>query len=187
MADTLESTVAARVTALFTNTLAADGQSVSSTVRAALNMEPIFRFSDGTTENHADKIIKIPGRTVASGGSENIDMYDLAAFDVGSGPGRDNLGQTVALAEVCALVIYNRSSSTGSITIGGEGSGAAWNSPFGGSDTATNGPIPPDGLWMIVTRDDPAFAVADSTNHLLKIAASGGSVSYDAVIIGRSA
>lgn len=186
MADTLEATFAPRVTATFTNTLTADGQSTSSTVTLAANLLPVFAFTDGTTTGKADKILKITGRTLTTGTSENIDMYDLAAFDIGAGAGRDNLGQTVALVEACLVMIVNRSTSTGDMVVGGEGSAAAWNSAFSGSDTATT-TINPDGVWLIATKDDAAFAIADTSNHLLKIAASGGTVVYDAIIIGRSA
>lgn len=186
MADTLEATLAPRITATFTNTLTADGQSVASTVTADLNLLPIFQFTDGTTSGKADKILKISGRSITSGNSETIDMYDLASFDIGGGAGKDNLGQTVALADACVVMIVNRSTSTGDLVIGNDGTTAAWNSPFSGSDTAST-TINPDGIWLVATRDDPGFVIADTTNHLLKLAASGGTVVYDAIIIGRSA
>ncbi len=187
MSDTLRAQAAPRMTAEFRRTHTADGQNVQSPVTANLNLEPQLVFTDGTTEGKADKAWKISGRTISSGGSENIDVYDGGTIDVGAGAGRDNLGQAIAFAEIVGFLIVNRDTSAGNLIVGGEGSAAAWNSPFNASDTATVGPIAPGGFLYMATKADPAFAVADTSNHLLKLAASGGNVTYDVQFIGRSA
>lgn len=145
-------------------------------------------FTSGTTANKADRIWHDKGRTLAQNASESLDLYDLGSVDIGAGAGLDALGQSWAIAEVVGVLIHNKSDSSGNLLIGGEGSAAAWNSLFNASDSAVIGPIYPDGWFAVYNPADPAFLVADSSNHLLKIAeANVGSVEYDITIIGRSA
>lgn len=186
MADTLTATVTARVSSTFEKELSTDGLGKTSKASAELGLDPVIQFADGTGQGQADKIIKGAGQTLSST-TTDIDMYDLGSLDVGGGAGRDNLGQTVALAEVVALLIYVHKSSTGTLIVGGEGSTAAWNSPFNGDDDAKIGPFQPGSICLISTYSATGFAVADSTNHLLQLEASGGVVNYDFVIIGRTA
>jgi hypothetical protein len=186
MADTLKATVTARVTSLFSNELTTDGVGITSKNSAELNLEPVLSFTDGTGAAQADKIIKIPGQTLSST-TTDIDVYDLGSLDLGLGAGRDNLGQTVALAEVAALLIYVHSGSTGTLLVGGNGTTAAWNSAFNGDDDAKIGPFPAKSIVMLATSDAAGFAVADTSNHLLRLEAVSGVVNYDIVIIGRTA
>ena len=179
-------TITARVTSVFTNELSTDGVGLTSKATATLNLEPVIQLTDGTGSGQANKIVKAAGKTLTST-TTTIDMYDLGTLDVGAGAGRDNLGQTVALAEIVMVLIYVHPTSTGTLIVGGEGSGAAWNSPFNGSDSAKIGPFPAKSIVMLGTSDASGFAVADSTNHLLQLEASGGTVNYDLVIIGRTA
>lgn len=145
-------------------------------------------LSDGTSADQADRGWRDTGRTILSGASENIDMFDVGGIDIsGAGPGRDGTGLTVSIAELVGLLIKNRTTSAGDLVIGGEGSGAAFNSFFNGSDTAVLGPFGPGGICMLFNHVDPAWLVADTTNHLLKIAAVGGNITYDIAWIARSA
>lgn len=186
MADTLTATVTARVTSTYENEITTDGTGIASKAKASLNLEPVLALTDGTSAGQADKIIKAAGQTLTST-TTDIDVYDLGSLDMGSGAGRDNLGQTVALAEVVVVLIYVHSTSTGTLIVGGNGTAAAWNTPFNGSDTATIGPFPAGSIVMLATRNAAGFAVTDSSNHLLRLEASGGTVNYDLVIIGRTA
>lgn len=152
---------------------------------------PETTLTSGTGANQFDRTWESPGRTLNSGNDEDIDLFDLGSIDIGAGAGRDSAGQTVAIAEIVALLIWNKAASAGNLLIGGEGSGAAWNSMFHvsgtPSDTAGFGPLGPGGVFFAFRPDDPAWAVADSTNHLLTIAATGGNVTYDIMFLGRSA
>lgn len=144
-----------------------------------------FALSNGTTANAADRVW-VATRSLVGATSENIDLYDLGSLDIGAGAGLDALGQAWSIAELVGLMVINATTSTGTITIGGEGSGNAWNSAFGGSDSATFGPIGPGGCVFALNPVDPAWAVADSSNHLLKIASSAN-VTYSICLLGRSA
>lgn len=175
----------ARLQATLANGL--DGGAQSASAIQGVDFSPAVALTSGTGDDAADRIWSDTGRAITSGANDDIDVYDLGSIDIGAGAGRDAVGQTVTLAEVVAFLIVNKSTSTGTITVGGEGSTAAWNSPFGGSDTATFGPIKPGGFLFAYSPDDPAWAVADTSNHLLRIAASGGNVEVDVCILGRSA
>jgi hypothetical protein len=148
---------------------------------------PLTALATGTAANQADRIWQSRGRALADGTNEDLDIYDFAGLDIGAGAGEDAVGQPMILAEVVALMIVNTSTTAATITIGGEGSTAAWNSPFGGSDTNTIGPIPPGGCLLLFSPKDGGWPVADTSNHLLQVAAAGAAATYDIVILGKSA
>jgi len=177
--------VAAGLQATLQNLLVDEATYVAAAQGAAYS--PATALSSGTAANKADRIWTSLARALASGGNESIDLYDFGSLDIGGGAGRDAVGQLITLAEIVAILIQNNASSAGGLIIGGEGSGAAWNSGFGGSDSAVTPTIAPGGWWQLFTPADPALVVTDTTNHLLKIAATGGAVTYDIHILGRSA
>lgn len=182
MADTLKATFKASVSGTYINTLANSAEPVSVLLEKAVTLTT----TDGTTTGKADKMWSSKARSLSGASSESIDVYDLGTIDIGTGSGKDALGNSITFAEIVAVLIENNSSSTGNMTIGGEGSAAAWQTPFGASDGASVGPIPPGGFFMFGSTADPAFAVTDSSDHLLKIASSA-TLTYDIYIIGRSA
>lgn len=166
-----------------TNDLTEDGEAGGA---VSLGIEYAFlqAFTDGDSANEADAYWASRGRTLASGANESIDLYDFGTLDIGAGAGLDPVGQAITLAGVVGFIIHNKSDSVGTLTVGAEGSAAAWNSPFAGADDEAGLVVPPGSIRAFA---DPitALAVADSSNHLLKIAASGGAVEYDIIIIGR--
>lgn len=166
-----------------------DGDTLTASVAQGFEATPSTALTNGTGANQADVIWSDQSRTLSASATENVDVYDLGTIDIGAGAGLDALGQAVANAEVVGVVVKVDSSSGGTLLIGGEGSGAAWNSIFNGSDTATLGPIGAGGFVVLYNPVDPAFAVADTTNHLLKFAEAGGasSVTYSIGLIARSA
>lgn len=182
MADSLASAMQLIFNAVLQNTL------TNSTGVASVTLELNNRqtFTDGTTSGKADKAWGSLGRTISGASSETLDLYDFGAVDVGAGAGKDPLGGTLAIVDVVGLVVLNRATSVGTITVGADGTTAAWNSLFAGDDEAALGPIGPGGWFGVCNPTDPAFAVADTSNHLLKIASSAN-VTYDIFIIGRSA
>lgn len=141
-------------------------------------------ITNGTGANQADAYWQSEGRTLTSGNDEDIDLYDFGALDIGAGAGLDPLGQALTLADVVILLVVNRDTSTGTLLVGAEGSGAAWNSPFNGDDEAALA-LPPGGFALLGAPGATAFPVADTSNHLLTLAASGGDCTYDIYIIGR--
>lgn len=165
--------------------LSIDNGTFSTTCNQGKAATPTTALANGTGANQADTIWGDGGRALSSGGSESLDMYDLGSLDIGAGAGKDCLGQAVANAECVALLVVHES-GTGDLLVGGEGSGAAWNSPFGASDTAKI-TLKPGGWVLFFAPADPAYVITDSTNHLLKFEASGGAVTYGVYALTRSA
>lgn len=184
MADSITSArFIAKVDAVFTNTFGTD---LTSTVSATLGMSNTLDLTDGTTASKCDKVWWDTSRALSGATSESLDLYDLGSVNIGGGAGKDVFGGAWATVEVVGLYVENESSSTGNLTLGAEGSSAAWNSLFNGDDEAAIGPIKPGGVILIYMPSDPAFAVADSSNHLLKIASSA-TLTYNIAILARSA
>lgn len=180
--------VSARIMASFTGTLRnAVGTGIATTsFPAAFNYA--LAIADGTSLNQADKLWFSTGRTLSQNANETLDVYDFASLDIGAGSGEDPLGGALALAEIMALMVINRSTSAGKILVGGDGTTAAWNSIFNADDDAVLGPLGPGGMALICDPNAVSFAVADSTNHLLKVTENNtGAVTYDIAILGRSA
>ena len=72
---------------------------------------PGTKLTDGTTVNTADRVWEDTARPILSAASENIDLYDLAAFDIGAGAGLDALGQALAFAEIVCILVENNATS----------------------------------------------------------------------------
>lgn len=156
-----------------------------------LNVTPNTTLAEGTGAGQANFIwssgYDSTWRTVSASGSEDLDVYDLAAFDIGAGAGKDAHGQAVALNEIVGLLLHVKPDSVGTMLVGGEGTGSAWNSIFNGSDTAQLGPFGADGLCLLFNPPASAWAVADTSNHLLTIAepSGAGDLQYRVVLLGR--
>jgi hypothetical protein len=160
------------------NTLT-DGQTVSATIGTS----PSLSLATGTGANQFNRGWQSKGRVLAST-SENIDMYDLGSLDIGAGAGEDALGLSLAATAVVAICVENRAVSAVNLLVGGLSATTAWNNPFNGDDDAKLS-IPPNGGVMLWAVGATAFAVADTTNHLLKIEAAGGSATYDICVFFR--
>lgn len=184
MARSLEGIkVALNMQATLENTI--NGGERTASVAQGLSHSPTKQTS-GTSNNQSDRIWFSPGRTLTSGSSETIDVYDFGSLDIGGGAGKDALGQAMALAEINGLQIIVRATSTGSLVVGGDGTTACWNSLFAGDDDGKI-TLPPGAPFQVHCPSDPGWAVADTSNHLFKLEAVGGNVTFDITILGRSA
>ena len=162
----------------------------SSTGTPSINLTHTINqtFTTGTTAGKADRVWLDKGRTLSQSATEDLDLYDLAAFDCGAGAGLDALGQAWTIADVLGILVYNQSTSVGSLIVGNKNATSAFAAMFNASDTGAIGPIKPGGIFMIYNPTDPSFAVADTTDHLLTFTESGvGAVTFDVGIIARSA
>lgn len=139
-------------------------------------------LTSGTTVGTADRSCQDATRTLAGSATEDLDLYDLAGFDSNT----DLLRNAVTFAEIVGLLIVNSSASVGNLLVGGKGTTAAWNSLFNANDDAEL-TLLPDSFILLGTKNDPGWAVADSSNHLLTMTASGGAVTYSIYVVGRSA
>lgn len=175
MARSVKATVKSSVIGTLTNdsTSAKDDFSLSSSIT----------FTNGTGANQVQRAWYDNGRTLSASATEDIDVYDLASIDIGAGAGLDSLGQAHALTGVKLLYVKNHSDSGGNLHVGGKGTTAAWNSPFNADDDALIVLVP--GASITLTAPTAAgFAVADTTNHLLKMTDAGSGCTYDIAILG---
>ena len=138
-------------------------------------------LANGTSANQADQFIQDLTRTITSGNNEDLDLFDLAGFAQATDP----LKNTITFADVTGILIINASSSAGNLRVGNNGTTAAWDAFLQGD--AHEFTLPPDSFFCIGTRNDPGWAVADTTSHLLRMAANGGNVTYGIHLLGRSA
>jgi hypothetical protein len=142
-------------------------------------------LTNGPGLNQGDQLFH-DRRTLATTATETIDMFDFA---ISAGAAQlDSLGNALAMDRVKVFLFFNRSTTAGeTFTIFGEGTGAAWNSPLNGSDTA-KAIVGPGGVLLLTNPSAAGMAVADTTNHLFKVENTGaGSNDYDIIVVGANA
>jgi hypothetical protein len=134
-------------------------------------------IANGTGANQGNRIFH-DTRTLAGTTSESLSMFDFGGLV-------DPVGQTYALSRVIMLIIQNKNLTAGNkLLVGGEGSGAAWNSPFNNVDTDKL-VVEPGGIIVLYAGSAAGYAVANTTNHLLKIDNGNvAAVDYNIVVIG---
>ena len=151
---------------------------------------PETTLATGTSANQFDRVWYAEDRVINSASSEDLDMYDLAAFDIGAGAGKSALGLAFTNVELVALGFWNKAVSTGTLYIGAKNAATAFQSLFhvnGSLDDTAGTLIAPGGMVMWFNPNNPAYAIADTSNHLLKLAATGGNVTYSCQAWFRSA
>lgn len=180
------STISAQAILRATVLNTADGTVLTASAAHGAGQAVTFTAS-GTGAGQADRFWQSTGRTLTSGGSEDLDVYDLASLDIsGAGAGRDALGQVWTVAEIAGILVHNRATSAGDLLIGGKGTAAAWSIWLNNNDDAEL-TLKPSGIFLLASTNDPAWGVTDTSNHLLTMLASGGAVTYDIYLLGRSA
>lgn len=132
-------------------------------------------ITTGTGNGQADTVFA-DQRTLAASANEDLDL---------SGALVDPLGAAAGFAEVCAIEIRAAAGNTNNVVVGGAGSNA-FIGPFG-ANTHTIA-IPPGGC-LVLHHPGAGWAVTAGTGDLLRIAngGSGTGVTYDIVVLGRSA
>ena len=99
-------------------------------------------------------------------GNYDLDLYDLGTTDVGAGPGDDNLGLSHTNSAIHAIMIENQSTSAGDLRIDTNVTGA-WT---GLLPTGTTLDLDA-GSFIHCVFGTTGKAVADTTNHLLRLSA----------------
>lgn len=175
------------VTNNITNTLT-DGK--ANTVSTAALGDTIFsgRLADGVSEEQYSRGWK-DERTLNSGATEDIDLYDLGAIDVGAGAGLDALGQALTNLEIVYFGV-RQTGGTGRLQINptDPSNKVAWMPTL----TVVNGGAlrPPttnsrySGISMFNPASD-AFPITDGASHMVRFGASGGSVTYEIMLLAR--
>lgn len=124
------------------------------------------------TETNQDQIFESVDRTTpAPTANQDLDI---------SGGLVNSQGETVTLAKVHGLILYNKGPAT--ITLGGAATAwETWTTQAGSKIS-----VPTGGLIMLINPVTAGYAVTAGTGDLLKIAAgTGASTLYDLFIIGK--
>ena len=180
-AETLSQIVIrAQLSAFLQNSV--DGGNLLSGVAGGIAYLPPTPMTSGSGAFQAQKWWQSTARTLTSGASETLNLYDFAGIDIGAGAGNDPDGIPLVVADVVGILVVVEAGSVGVLLIGGDGTSAAWTSLLNGSATAQIGPIHPGGMFMAA---DPAsgFPVVNTTNCNLKMTAIAGAVTYDIYLL----
>ena len=162
-----------------TNTLD-DGQVVSTSCGGTIITG---RLTSGVSENQIDRVWEDTSRSLASGVTETLDLYDLGSLDIGAGAGNDPLGLPNGFEEIVTLVI-KQISGAGRLEI--NPTTPANNLAWIPSMTVVNGGALRNGAvraWHQPGED--GLDVLDGSSHTVNFKANGGDVVYSIYILGR--
>lgn len=184
MVEMAQVSLSMQLTGNFVNQLQA-GSAQRAKIRHEVQI--IAQLLNGAGADQANFLFGDDERSLAGSATEDLDLYDLGSFDIGAGAGKDAFGQTPALAKLVAFIIRNSPESVGDLLVGGKAAATAFNSWFNGDDDALI-VLPPGAAFMIIAPAFAGYAIADTSNHLLKIAASAaGAVTYSFALAARKA
>ena len=107
-------------------------------------------------------------------------LFDFA----GENSGDDVLSQPLSgMGEMTSLMVENR--GPGVLVIGNKGDATAFRALFTSDTDAIT--LPSGAIFAVSTTANPAWVIADTTDHILRFLASGDAVTYDVHIGLRSA
>jgi len=129
-------------------------------------------FEDGDEDNEANAIWYLEDVTLTSGNSTTYDLTALARTAFG-----ETLTHLFYLVKEIFIVV---TSTTGGTLLVGAAAADEWSEPFGADGDIVK--VPPDSPLLLANRVG-GWSV-DSSNKDLKVAASGGDVTYSIAIIG---
>lgn len=140
---------------------------------------------NGVEADQANRAMVLLGRSIAPGATVDIDLYDWATHDIGSGAGKDALGLAAVFEEICCIIVKH-AGGDGQLEIMGSVPGvgpAGWVPRL----TSAAGSALLDGGCMVLYQpDDVAFDVYDGVSHILRLGAVDDFVSFDLYVLGRS-
>jgi hypothetical protein len=143
------------------------------------NAEKIHAFvksltmATGTSASQSDKVWS-DRRSLAA----TTEELDLAAGLTGA------LGDSLTFAKVTLIAIHNRNTTAGEVLTLGGAAANGFETMFGAAGDKIK--IGPNG-WLILFSPVDGFAVTADTADLLKLDAGAATISYDIIIVGRSA
>jgi hypothetical protein len=129
---------------------------------------------EGNGEGQAEAVWHAEGRTLLDAQSDTLDLTALTRTILGD-------LNTVTFLAVKALLIVHRGTSGGELLVGGAAADE-WSEPFGADGDQLL--VPPDSPLLLANRRS-GWAV-DASHKNLKLAATGGSVTYSMAIVGTT-
>ena len=135
-----------------------------------------YDFTDGTGEDQMD-MLYVDQRTLAASATEDLDL---------AGGVTDSFGNTLTFTDVRMICVKASADNTNDVVVGGAASNAFVNWVADATDKIN---VKPGGTLLLVSPNDPSYAVTAGTGDLLRIGngGAGTSVTYDIYIGGASA
>jgi hypothetical protein len=137
----------------------------------------------GIADGKATRAWQVKSRSISSGNTEDIDLYDYATVDLGAGLRRDGIGQLAAYKQVVGFII-KCASGAGSLEVmpANPSNHVAWMPSL----TVANGGALRSGATMaLIQPKSTAFTITDASSHMLRLGANGGAVSYNLYVLAR--
>jgi hypothetical protein len=137
--------------------------------------ESTYGFTDGTTAGKAD-LCWSDRRTVAASATDTIDL---------TGGGLTSLGANVNFAVVTAIIVRNRSTTSGDVLHVGPAAADGFLGPW--VDASDLNAVSPEGFATF--QNDGGWTVTGGSTDSIRIVETGGAnaVAYDIFVLGRSA
>jgi hypothetical protein len=132
------------------------------------------RLLDGNGDNQAEAVWHAEIQTLADAASTTLDLTALTRIVLGD-------LHTVTFLTVKALLIVNQGTSGGRLLVGGAATDE-WSEPFGADGDQIA--VPLDSPLLLANRQ--AGWNVDQANRNLKLAASGGEVTYSIAVVGTT-
>lgn len=141
--------------------------------QVSLDVNRSFSLKNGTLAYQANNAFA-DSRSLPASGTENIDLSGVLANQV---------GETIALTKIKALVVMADGSNLNDVVVGGHPT-AAVSSFFG--DPTDKVKVKPGGMFVLVAPDLLGYAVTATTADLLTITNSGAgsSIGYSITVVG---
>lgn len=166
------SKVQMRISGLYTSTLP-DGQVAQVEWDDGLKT---IDYHDGSEPGFCDTILSANLLTIANGAFVDWDLHDLSEADnnIGHENAEDNLGMNQCTERVYSLFIKNREDSVATMIVGNAPTNE-WTAFLTAGSTLT---LPADSIFALISDTPSGFPVDGVDNCNLRIAASGGALSY---------
>jgi hypothetical protein len=138
------------------------------------NIEYSKSWADGYSTNQGEAKWTTEDATLLNGNSTTLDLTNMT---------RTFFGDTLAVTflTIRAILVINKSTTGGQLIVGGAASNE-WHECFGAAGDQQT--VPLDGVWA--SSNPRCGWEVDDNNKNLKIAASGGNVTYSMLIIGTT-
>lgn len=172
--------VVAKMSGFIRNTL-----NDSTAIDAALDADINTTLVSGMDDSQANRGWQWKNKTIATGGTVVIDLYDFAGLDTGAGDGNDMLGQPLLLDDVVAILIKNENTVGTAGTLEVEPDATNGWTPIGTHTVATLGGLKGGGFLFKYQPESSGFAVTDASSHRIKLTANGAAVTYSVWVWGR--
>jgi hypothetical protein len=135
-----------------------------------------FQFPDGSAPGFCDTSLSANKLSISSGDHVDWDLHAIGNTDndIGHGDGQDALGLVQCNQRLYALFLKNRSDSNATL-VAGNASSNEWTALLEAGSTIS---LPPDSVFAVVSETEEGIPIEDGDSQNLKIAATGGTLSY---------